>query len=367
MTHDKPKRTVPLPEIGDDFDWHVRDYDSFRMFMLEELAARFPERRRWTPADIEVVIAEVLAAVLDQLSDMTDRVAAEAYLETARQPETVYRLLKLIGYDAVQEAGLSGPSAKEQLLSRWMALPELMEAARITGPRLVHHQRRMVTVADYTHQLEEHPLVMLTNTWQTWGGSWPVVWVAVRLRNDVALDEVITVKANFEFKLLPKELQSAISRFHLTRGLFDPLANRLTFTPRRILGDYLDAYRLSGQEVVLLNAVLVSIKLDATIILKPSYLPDEVRHLAEQALGDEPEGFFAPGRLRFGEGIHVGDIYQVLTGLAGVQRVIINLFKRSGNLYTDQTASGYIRLERAEMATGMGQMSLRFQTGRGIL
>ena len=29
----------PLPEIGDDFDWMLRDYDSFRLFMLEELAA----------------------------------------------------------------------------------------------------------------------------------------------------------------------------------------------------------------------------------------------------------------------------------------------------------------------------------------
>ena len=30
---------APLPKVGDDFDWLVRDYDGFRMFMLEELAA----------------------------------------------------------------------------------------------------------------------------------------------------------------------------------------------------------------------------------------------------------------------------------------------------------------------------------------
>ena len=41
----------------------------------EELAARFPERRRWTPGDLEVVMVEVMAALLDQLSDMADRVA----------------------------------------------------------------------------------------------------------------------------------------------------------------------------------------------------------------------------------------------------------------------------------------------------
>ena len=37
---------APLPEIGDDFDWSLRDYDGFRDAMLEELQVRFPERRR---------------------------------------------------------------------------------------------------------------------------------------------------------------------------------------------------------------------------------------------------------------------------------------------------------------------------------
>ena len=43
-------REVHLPaslaDAGDDFNWRVRDYDGFRMFMLEELSARFPERTR---------------------------------------------------------------------------------------------------------------------------------------------------------------------------------------------------------------------------------------------------------------------------------------------------------------------------------
>ncbi|MDH5480815.1 MAG: hypothetical protein OEX11_08670, partial [Nitrosomonas sp.] len=102
---DCARREVELPEqlplVGDDFDWLLRDYDGFRLFMLEELAARFPERRSWTPADMEVVIVETLSVVLDQLSDMLDRTQAEAFLETARQPESVRRLLAMIGYDAV--------------------------------------------------------------------------------------------------------------------------------------------------------------------------------------------------------------------------------------------------------------------------
>jgi len=92
---------LALPEIGDDFDWLVRDYDGFRMFMMEELAGRFPERARWTTADIEVVLVEALAVILDQFSDTLDRAHNDAFLDSARRPQSVRRLLKLIGYDAV--------------------------------------------------------------------------------------------------------------------------------------------------------------------------------------------------------------------------------------------------------------------------
>src|SRR5690242_11494413 len=105
---DCAQRKVDLPALlptpGDDFDWDARDFDGFRQFMLEGIAARFPERKRWTAADLEVVLVEVLASQLDKLSDMLDRVAAEFTLETARRPDTVRRLLRLIGYDAVARA-----------------------------------------------------------------------------------------------------------------------------------------------------------------------------------------------------------------------------------------------------------------------
>jgi len=38
----------PAPEVGDDFDWQQRDFESFRLAMWNELQERFPERRRWT-------------------------------------------------------------------------------------------------------------------------------------------------------------------------------------------------------------------------------------------------------------------------------------------------------------------------------
>src|SRR5262249_9698080 len=134
------RRVAPqpvMPDVGDDFDWRARDYDGIRIVMLEELAARFPERTRWTPADLEVVIVEALATALDQLSDMADRVTAEAYLETARRPQSVRRLLGLIGYDAVVQAGLSDDApnlpgartAAQKLEQHWSEEPSAMERA----------------------------------------------------------------------------------------------------------------------------------------------------------------------------------------------------------------------------------------------
>jgi hypothetical protein len=127
----------PLPLVGDDFDWQLRDYDSFSTFMLEELAARFPDRSTWTEADLELVLLEAFAAVLDQLSDMLDRVSSEAYLETARRPESVRRLLSMIGYDAVGAAAAAGqiksagPLTLEKALDAyWLANPSALEAAR---------------------------------------------------------------------------------------------------------------------------------------------------------------------------------------------------------------------------------------------
>ena len=120
---------APLALAGDDFDWSARDHETIRIAMLEELAARFPDRRRWSPADLEVALVEAFAAVLDQLSDMLDRVTAEAALETARRPVSVRRLLALVGYDAVaaerlkddppaQPGGRSAVAKLEDLIGR---------------------------------------------------------------------------------------------------------------------------------------------------------------------------------------------------------------------------------------------------------
>ncbi|MFZ5447958.1 MAG: hypothetical protein ACOZFS_04900 [Thermodesulfobacteriota bacterium] len=340
----------PLPPVGDDFDWLVRDFDSFQRFMLEELAARFPERTSWTPADLEVVLIEVLAAVLDQLSDMADRVAAEAYLETARRPESVRRLLAFIGYDAATEAGfqddpplIANPRTKEQYLELdWRRNPANMERARREGPLAIHTQRRMVTVDDYARRLVDHPLVLRATAWEEWSGSWTTIQVALVLWQDRHLDEAGL--------LFPDNLKQEVAAFHHRHHLAEVVWLPEPPTLRTILFSYLDTFRLLGQEVILHNAVAVGIKMAISIRVAEDFFQSEVRHAVQQALGTGPGGFFEPGRLDFGEDLYASDIFQTLMSLDGVENVCLNRFKRFGNQFADQTDTGIIFLQGLEIA-----------------
>lgn len=315
----------PLPEIGDDFDWLIRDYDGFRLFMMEELMARFPQRDRWTPADMEVVLVEVLAAALDQLSDMMDRVAAEAFLETARQPSSVRRLLAMIGYDAPARGGyeddppdLPHPrTAGEKLEAQWLAHPRLMEWARQKGPGSITQQQRMVTTTDYARQLEDHPLVQRAQAQTVWGGSWQIIRVAVICRSGRLLDQA-------------------------------PEGDGPTI--RAQLSAHVDQYRMAGQEVVLEDAVPVGIAMAISLTIGPAYFQSEIRHAAARVLGTGEGGFFAPGQQGFGQDLHAGDIFQVLLGLEGVDTVCLNRFKRVGRGWPDCSASGTIVLDGLETA-----------------
>ena len=343
-----------LPDVGDDFDWRTRDYDGFRLAMLQELAARFPERTRWTPADMEVVLVEALAAVLDQLSDLLDRVAAEAYLETARRPESVRRLLDLIGYDAVQlavardqivpEEGEDEETTAARLDRFWLRNPHFMEDARREGPRSIHTQHRMVTVDDYARRLEDHPLVLRAHARSGWTGSWETVRVAVVAWNNRHLDgeETTTPEGEpiREPQPYPEDVREQIESFHAERDL--PLPSLAASSPpsiRTVLRPYLEAYRMVGQEVVLENALPVPVTFSLSIRVAGNFYRSEVRHAVDQALATGPGGFFEPGRLAFGEDLHAGDLIQALMDLDGVESVCLNRFKRLGSQFDDQARS----------------------------
>jgi hypothetical protein len=344
-----------LPALGDDFDWDLRDYDGFRLFMLQELAARFPERRRWTPADLEVALVEVLAFALDQISDALDRAAAEAYLETARRPASLRRLLLSIGYDVAaitkrlgdppfDRPPVAGDSRGD--LQRfdhwWLDHPEKMDQARRDGPRAIQDQHRMVTLADFQARLEAHPLVLRAHARERWSGSWSTVHVALIPWQRLDLDTPPGSGYG-------DEVWDAVHDFHAQRGIHLP-AREPAPSVRAVLYPFVEAYRMVAQDVVLEQAGEVGIQMSLSVQVHADYFQSEVRHAIERTLGTGPGGFFEPGRLRFGEDLWASDIFQALMALDGVDNVCLNRFKRLGDRFPDEAAAGRIALEGLEVA-----------------
>lgn len=366
-----------LPEVHDDFDWRVRDFDGYLKFMLDELAARFPERTRWTTADKEVVILEALAASLDQLSDMSDRVFAEGFLETARRPDSVRRLLSLIGYDAVRITALDHddftipPTASLEQANRaleryWREHPHAMNAAKKAGPKRIRQQRRMVSLDDYVSGMQAHPMVAIAKSSEAWTGSWSSLLVAViPYKTGLTLDSEIPQSGqNASETRAIRSIIDATNRFNLERGLAAPNWEQ-TPSLRTILRPYIDAYRLAGQEVILRDAVAVGITIIASLNVSPGYFVSEVKSAARAALGQSEGGFFAAGRLRFGEDIFASDIIVHLMKIDGVDNACLIRFGRTGSKAENSDRISLSGLElaicdndRADMSRGYSRVTI---------
>jgi hypothetical protein len=93
------KQECPVDETVDfPVDYLARDFISIRNALLDFTAQRYP---RWTEkieADAGVMLAEVMAALGDELSYIQDRYAREAYLETATQRRSLRYHTQLVDY-----------------------------------------------------------------------------------------------------------------------------------------------------------------------------------------------------------------------------------------------------------------------------
>ena len=144
-------------------------------------------------------------------------------------------------------------------------------------------------------------------------------------------------------------MQVAVNAFHRQRGVPEPRwAGKPTL--RQVVGLYLDAYRMAGQEVILQDAVAVGIAIDLTITVNERFYRSEVQRAVQQALGRGPGGFFEPGRLRFGEDLHASDVFEALMSVEGVEDARLQTFKRVGGRYPDRSAEGNIPLQGVEVA-----------------
>ncbi|MGL5793693.1 MAG: putative baseplate assembly protein, partial [Waterburya sp.] len=89
-----PDLPPPTPTI----DYLAKDYGSFRQLMLDRLAVTMPEWKERSPADLGVMLVELVAYTADYLSYYQDAVATEAYLGTARKRVSMRRHARLLNY-----------------------------------------------------------------------------------------------------------------------------------------------------------------------------------------------------------------------------------------------------------------------------
>ncbi|MEP3346269.1 MAG: hypothetical protein ABJN34_00140 [Litoreibacter sp.] len=347
---------LPLPGVEDDFDWKTRDYDSFRLFMMQELASRYPDRRRWSPADMEVVLVEVLSAALDRASHALDRVQAERFLDTARRPGSVRRLLAMIGWqpdDADMENARrlyrpegAEPKDAQAIEQYWQRTPSAMERARQDGPSQIATQHRMVTLDDHSATLQAHPFVALAQARLVWSGAWNSILIASLLEDGVDMDAALhdgPLNAPRPNKLRA-ELWDQIVAYHSNRNLALPRVGP-QLTGRAILRVLIEAYRMIGSEVFLEPARPAPINVTLSIRAKPGFFRSELRQAVAEVFTSDQGGFFEPGRFGFGETVYASDIIETAMQIEGVAVACLNRFRRVGSGFADRSGEGFIPID----------------------
>lgn len=96
----REQQAICLPESAREprLDYLTRDYQGFRRLILDRLSLVMPRWKESNPADVGVVIAEIMAYAADYLAYYQDAVATEAYLGTARKRISVRRHTRLLDY-----------------------------------------------------------------------------------------------------------------------------------------------------------------------------------------------------------------------------------------------------------------------------
>lgn len=177
-----PSPLAEAPEL----DYLAKDYASFRQFMLDRMSVTMPQWTQTSPADLGMVLVEMLAYVADYLSYQQDATATEAYLNTARRRVSVKRHARLIDYfvhegatarvwvQAVAAEGVSNvllsPKAGEfrtRFITRVSGLPRFLTSG---SPEF----QRALAAAPATFELvNEIPLFFEHNRMEfyTWGAE----------------------------------------------------------------------------------------------------------------------------------------------------------------------------------------------------
>ncbi len=114
----------PLPPI----DYTSRDYAAFRQDMIDAIPTRLPEWTSRSPNDFGITLIELFAYMGDILSFYGDRIANEAFLETATLRSSVLKIAAMLA-----TAQQVPEHLRRSFSSRWLRAQEPRPSLRGPG------------------------------------------------------------------------------------------------------------------------------------------------------------------------------------------------------------------------------------------
>jgi hypothetical protein len=193
--------------------------------------------------------------------------------------------------------------------------PETNAQIRRRAPQAFLTQERAVTMTDYATVTEQNPQVEDAYATLRWTGSWYTVFITAESQGGTNLSQ--------------------------------PQA--------KTLKRYVNRFRLASQDLQLEDPDYVSLEIELTVCVDPSYFQADVQQSLMQVLGSGilPSGLpaaFAPGSFKLGQTVYLSPIYAAARTVAGVQSVTAHIFQPQG-------VATKIFLQRGEIPLGPFQVA----------
>jgi hypothetical protein len=215
--------------------------------------------------------------------------------------------------------------------------PETGDQIRRRAPQAFLTQQRAVTVADWQALAQQNAAVARAAAALRWTGSWYTADVAV-----------------------------------------EPVGGgALTSSQATSLRQYLEPFRVAGQDLELNSPDYVSLEIALTVCVDPSYFQAVVEKalllvLSNKMLANGQTGVFYPANFGFGQTVYLSPVYAAARGVAGVVLVSATTFQPQGVNTTRYLAAGEIPLGPMQIARldndpnypAHGQLTLNMQGGK---
>ncbi|MHC1767285.1 MAG: putative baseplate assembly protein [Verrucomicrobiia bacterium] len=223
-----------------------------------------------------------------------------------------------VGADALAHIVSSDPAltmARNPMPATGGADPVGMEEIRRDAPQAFRTQQRAVTEADYARTAELDRSIQRAAATFRWTGSWHTVFV--------------------------------------TADRFDGLAPTPEF--KAGVGRTLEPLRMAGHDLEVDSPRHVPLQIAVFVCVKPGYFRGDVEAALLQVFSSHTlptgrKGLFHPDHYTFGQTVYLSPFYAAAQEVPGVASARITIFQRQDRPETSGLASGYLTMNRLEIA-----------------